>query len=237
MINPCFSALAFALTLTLGFPLGAGAVTTAVDVAGDGPLGKVEGTVSYTPFSPTAGKLSFALTNTSPVGNGGFMTALVFDLPNSVSYDSFRFSSISSTPAFSPILDNGNGNSPTKAEPYGAFKVGASSTGDFLGGGRPNSGLPVGETGWFDFALTGSGLNTLTIADFVEAGSVFGEDGVFFVTRFMGFEDGGSNKTEVGVTFFHHVPDSGTSLALLAPCVLGLLAACSRGRRRSRRTA
>ena len=62
--------------------------------------------------------------------------------------------------------------------------------GSFLGGGNPNPGIGVGQTGMFTFNITASDAGVLTALDFLTGGSF----DFNFLVRFRGFQDGGSDK-------------------------------------------
>ena len=78
--------------------------------------------------------------------------------------------------------------------PFSVFDIGAALDGDFLSGGSPTKGIPVGGTASFYFALTGSNLDKLNVSSFIGATHHNGE---FFVALFRGFENGGSDKVPV----------------------------------------
>jgi hypothetical protein len=115
-------------------------------------------------------------------------------------------------------LDNNNVN----GAPFGQFDFGATSGNPnvgFEGGGNPNTGLAPGSTGTFVFDLAGSNLNTLNDSSFVNAlsdgSSGAGQGTQFFVARFRGLADGGSDKVPAAI------PEPSTYAMLLAG--LGLL--------------
>lgn len=161
------------------FPVSA----NAIGIFGNGPLGSFTGDFSYNDVLDT---VTVQLTNTSPVANGGFLTAFLFNNPGFTSISNF-----SSTSSAFNLIGGVTFNNSVSATPAGFYDVGASSTnGQFLGGGNPTSGIPVGATETFVFALTGVSL--LDLDDFLNTPSSNG--GSFFIARFRGFNDGGSNK-------------------------------------------
>lgn len=169
---------ASAALLVFAAPSSAAPVT----LWGDGDRGSFTGLFD---FKPEESKLTISLTNTSPAANGGYITGFVFnfDSPFSLSLDS------STAGAFEFMT-----NEP--ASPFGTFQYGAALAGDFLGGGKPQDGIAVGQTRTFDFTLFTP--NESVLAAGFETGGILGEGD--FLVRFRGFEDGGSDKVPGGVT-------------------------------------
>ncbi len=158
-------------------------------------LGRFEGTFTYAPTDGASATLAIQLTNTSELTNGGFLTAFDFNNPGGKITGATL---ASSNPHFALMGAPGFADG-ISAAPFGQFDLGASSTGgQFLGGGNPNHGIPAGGSASFTFALTGSGLDGLTEQSFFdEFSSPPGDEDfrkAFFVARFRGFEDGGSDK-------------------------------------------
>lgn len=195
-------------------------------IFGDGPLGDFEGSLFYNAINSSNASLTVILKNTSPVDNGGYLTAFAFNNPsnfiNSVTLNT-------TDPHFS-LLGNSIYQNGIKCAPYGYFDIGASSTRkSFEGGGDPTGGIPVGVTETFIFNFQGNGLNTLNEQSFILAlseGKSAGENYEFFIARFRGFDDGGSNKTTGLVT-----PEP-ISLTLLSLGCLGLLRIGEKRRKR-----
>jgi hypothetical protein len=165
-------------------------------------LGNFVGSLVYTDLTSTSADLTVTLTNTSPVANGGFITAFVLNNPVNLitgitlvtSPTASGFALIGG-PTFQGQTVNGS--------PYGQFDFGASTGGAFEGGGNPNTGLGVGVTGTFTFQLTGTSLDTLSEASFdgsLSSGTGIGMGAEFFAARFRGFNDGGSDKVPAEVT-------------------------------------
>jgi hypothetical protein len=174
--------------------LSAAHESSAALIIGDGTLGDFTGNFSYSSTDGTEAVLDIELTNTSPEGNGGYLTAFAFNIPTGYITDVSFFSSDNDF----GLLGNPDFNNGVKGVPYGYFDTGASITGQFLGGGKPSFGIPAGHTEQFTFYLTGTDLHMLTVLSFVNetsAGASPGKGSQFFLARFRGFEDGGSNKT------------------------------------------
>ncbi|MDX2018407.1 MAG: hypothetical protein SFY95_12320 [Planctomycetota bacterium] len=141
-------------------------------------LGAFTGSFDYVASNATQGTLTITLTNTSPVANGGFLTAFVFNAVNSVTN-----LTLSTAPA------NFSLSSGVTASPFGTYRYGVSTSSSFEGGGNPNRGLAVGATGTFVFAVTSTNALALSEASFLT-----GANDYPFVVRFRGFENGGSDK-------------------------------------------
>lgn len=168
----------------------AGPITS---VGGLNGLGSYYGSFDYVPVDATHGTLNITLNNTSPAGNGGYLTAFVFNNPG----QRITGASLWSSDVHFHLLGAPSFNHGVNGAPYGWFDLGASTGNSFEGGGNPNKGIAVGHSDDFVFQLTGNGLNTLTADDFFTATSVppgNGQGLQSFVARFRGFEDGGSDK-------------------------------------------
>jgi hypothetical protein len=164
-----------------------------VSTEGVESLGSFSGSISYASSQSSQGTLTVQLTNTSPGGNGGYLTAFAFNLPQA-DIDAVLFSS--SDPDFvllNPSLaDNG-----INASPFGHFDLGASLGSGFQGGGAPSKGIAVNQEATFTFTLQGQGLDLLDPSDFLAELSQppgIGEGAKAFVARFRGFNNGGSDK-------------------------------------------
>jgi hypothetical protein len=155
-------------------------------------LGNFTGNISYNDTNSTTAQLIISLTNTSAPANGGFLTAFVFNNPGDL------ITGVSlSDPNFKATLANNTIN----GAPFGQFDIAASLAGnpksEFTDGGNPSSGIGVGDSGTFTFNLSGTRLDTLTAASFVadlSSGPGDGSGDQFFVARFRGFLNGGSDK-------------------------------------------
>jgi hypothetical protein len=161
--------LIFVATVSLSF---------ALPISGTGALGSFSGDFSY---NSSNSQITVSLTNTSPAANGGFLTAFAFNIPSA-----FTFESLTSNFDFVPL------SYPVKAEPFGDdFDIGAAlnnANPSWEGGGDSKGGIGVGETGEFIFTLSGTDLGSLITANF------FSQPDPWFVARFRGFNDGGSDK-------------------------------------------
>ena len=168
--------------------------------------------LTYQALSSTEALLSINLNNTSdPSGVDGFLTAFVFNNPG----DLITASSLVTAPASWTQL--GLGDNSVSGNPFGQFDLGASSTGDFEGGGNPNNGLGAGTGALFVFDLDGVDLDTLTDQSFLSefsTGAAPGEGAQFFVARFRGLVGDASDKVPA-------IPEPSTYAMLLAG--LGLL--------------
>ena len=152
-------------------------------------LGFFTGTLDYSFSSATAGTLQVNLTNSASTSAGGRLVAFVFNNPGNL------ITGVNLTAAPSAAWDEIGGTTfqnSISASPMGDFDIGASVTGEFLGGGSPNPGYLPGNSGSFTFSLTAaSGLNTLTTQSFISALNTTGD---FFAVRFRGFNNDGSDK-------------------------------------------
>jgi hypothetical protein len=158
-------------------------------------LGSFTGSFDYSFSSDTAAQITVELTNTSPVGNGGYLTAFAFNNP---------FDSISSVVLSGDTSGNFSGlggasyDNSISASPWGDFDIGASTTSSWLGNGNPNTGIGVSGTETFIFDLIGTGLDQLTNQNFIDELSTGGGGGAYwFGARFRGFEDGDSDSDKV----------------------------------------
>jgi hypothetical protein len=171
-----------------------GSIAFALPISGSGALGSFTGEFNY---SSTNLQISVSLTNTSPASNGGFLTAFAFNIPNSFTINGIGFSAFGYD--FVRLLP------PVNATPFGDFDTGAAINNNnpsWEGGGDPSGGVGVSGTGLFTFTLSGNGL--LSENDF------FNQTDPWFVVRFRGFDNGGSDK----VPLSNPVPEPTTMLLL-----------------------
>jgi hypothetical protein len=186
-----------AFGLLWAVPAGADTITFLGDTANStSNLGNFSATLTYTASSSTSATLDLTLTNTSPAANGGFLTAFVLNNPNNSITSVTQGATFGANFSVLGLTNNG-----VKGAPYGQFDFGASTGGSFEGGGNPSKGIGVGGSETFDFILTGVGLKTLNASSFANELSVGPGNGMgdqFFVARFRGFNNGGSDKVPGG---------------------------------------
>ncbi len=152
----------------------------------------------------TGNVLTITITNTSPVANGGFLTAAAFNLTAGTTVNTFNTTNANFA-LFGPSPTGWTGN----VAPDGTRTHLISATGnDYNGGGNPSGGTPPGST--VTFTLTLASLNGNTEA------SVFNS----LLIRQRGFQDGGSDKDALTV---QSVPEP-TSMFLLGAGLIGTAA-------------
>lgn len=175
-------------------------------------LGEFTGTLDYTYLGGSAGTLAVTLTNTTPAGIGGYITAFMFRPPP-------ELGTFVSALTASNFVDLVNIPAGTSGSPFpGPWIGGAGLKGSWLAGGQPSGGIGIGQTGVFTFSITGANASMLTSDSFVSGSLV--SDPYAFVVRFRGMEDGGSDKVPA-----NQLPSPG-AVSLLA------LAGAASGRRR-----
>jgi hypothetical protein len=150
-------------------------------------LGNFIADFTYKLFSPTRAELDVTLKNTSPSSNGGFLTGFVFNNPSNFITDV----RLSGSNSFFKLLGGKSFNDSISASPFGRYDIGAALGGNFLGSGNPTVGIGVGQTASFGFKLTGFNLDQLDASSFIQTKS---NEGEFFIARFRGFDNGGSDK-------------------------------------------
>jgi hypothetical protein len=181
-------------------------------------LGRFEGMIEYDadPFS-TVGILDIMLTNTSTPENGGYITGFLFNIASSDEATATLLSDPGSIYPFEQCMGGG-----LNGQPFGnPYDAGAALDGTFLGGGEPERGIAVGETGTFAFQIESPDAGSLTAMNFLEGGPYDFD----FLVRFRGFDDGGSDKVPAVV-----VPLP-LPLALGAAGLVGVMFGAARRRR------
>ena len=181
--------IAFAILLLIACWSGESSATMVNLLGNNGTegLGSFSGTLAYSPIDAHDATLAISLTNTSPAGKGGYLTAIAFNNPG----NDITGVSLAATSAAFQVLGGKQFQNGISAAPYGNFDLGASTSKDFLGGGNPNAGIAPGQSVTFSFALTGNHLNDLTSLSFTQELSSGGQ---FFLARFRGFNNNGSDK-------------------------------------------
>jgi len=118
-------------------------------------------------------------------------------------------------------------------EPFGnPFDAGAALGGSFLGGGSPNAGIGVGQTGTFSFLISALDAGGLNASDFLNGGPF----DFNFVIRFRGFEDGGSDKVPAAMLTTPNVVPVPMPLALGAAGLIAAMVGSYRLRNKSRKS-
>ena len=143
-------------------------------------FGGFTGTATYNDLGGGMAEFILSLTNTSQFN--GKLVALAFDSAAGTSgwtFDSGASSGLSG--------DWGNLSGSINTQPFGSRSHGASTTNQWEGGGNPNTGLAVGETGTWVF--TGSGGASVSATDFLSPNG-----GQNLVIRFRGFDNEASDK-------------------------------------------
>jgi hypothetical protein len=149
-------------------------------------LGSFEGTMDF----DGASLLTITLKNTSsgPGLTTAKITGFVFNALDSVNATFVDANDLSTSGFDESAFNNTDSES---ASPFGDYDEGAALGGSWLGGGSPNAGIDIGETGIFQFLVTGgAGLDVL---DFFTTDQ--GATDFEFAVRFRGIDAGaGSDK-------------------------------------------
>lgn len=172
------------------------AVSRADPIVGNGFLGDFTGDFSY---NPVTHQVSVTLTNAATTSPGGLITGFGFNIPGqpgAVTGVTYAANGPAGT-TFS-LLGGPSFNNSVPGNPFGDFDIGAALGGSLLGGGNPNPGVAINQTGNWTFTLTGNNafLDSLDVNDFFATLSTGNtpEHQVPFLVRFRGFDNGGSDK-------------------------------------------
>lgn len=221
------------------------ATAAPIAISGNGALGDYTGSFDYTFTSSTAGTVTVSLTNAATTAAGGKLTGFAFNVPTGATVTAVVYNAAGPNGTALTLVGGPGFNNSVPGNPFGDFDMGAALGGNLLGGGSPNPGLQIGQSGTYTFDLTGSGLDTLTPASFfapttVSSNPSAGQGAENFLARFRGFDNGGSDKVpgDVGQILpdspprgepeVPTVPEPGTLAAVAA---LGGLGAFARRRR------
>ena len=189
-IHRYFASVCFFLLLVIPVSVSALPVTFVGDSANSTEkLGQFTATLEYIVVDKGVAQLWVTLANTSPDANGGWITGFAFNNPNNF----IKEANLSFNPRPGEyLLMGGPGFTDTvSASPFADFDMGAALGGSFEGGGSATAGIFVGTAEKFRFTLKGANVETLTERSFIDEVNA---DGEFFVVRFRGFENGGSDK-------------------------------------------
>lgn len=195
-------------------------------VKNNNPYGVFSGSVKYSYDDVLeVGTLVVTLDNTTDDDLGGYITGFVFNI------DGDATATFNPDPQF-----NFEGVTNESASPFGTFDAGAALGGNFTGGGNPTIGIAVDDPARdFVFDITGADAATLTAGSFLtETSSGNDNNTAFFVVRFKGFDDGGSDKVASNPP---SDPSSGQTIPVPAAFVPGIVMLAIIGTRRKRRHA
>jgi hypothetical protein len=113
-------------------------------------------------YDSTTGAITVRITNNTSVlgGPDAALTAFAFNLPEGVTVD---LSTVPQMEGWHYVVKPNGIDTPGR---FGFYDV-AAITGPNFNGGKPNSGIPPGETFVFQFILTGPNLAALTEENFL----------------------------------------------------------------------
>ncbi len=174
---------AFALVALASIAGAASAEMFFGDVAGsaENSGATFSGNLTYEHIGAAVGELTITLTNDTPIGVGGRLTAIAFRFDTVDPFASTLL--LSSTVA--AMTNTGSVN----AAPFGTFMGGAGTGGQFEGGGSPSNGLAIGASATFVWRINASDAGSLDEFSFLDATNAPG-----IAARFRGLTGGGSDK-------------------------------------------
>lgn len=196
-VSSAILAVCFALTTLQVFTSSASAsIKIVTDFArSESGLGSFEALFSLTSINAGESLLTIQIENISPPLNGGYITGLAFNNPG----NAITSVSLDAAPSDFELMGASSFNNSISASPFGSLDIGSGlSERNFNGSGNPTKGIGVGEIGTFNFRLFGTNLAGLTEQSFIDSlseGAGNPDKSVFFLVRFRGFEDGGSDKS------------------------------------------
>ena len=201
--------LAMAIILVFILPVRSYALQI-ISGQGEEGLGSFTADITYA----QSGVLFLEIKNTSPVSNGGYITGIAFNNPNNIIQSVTGFDD-GAFPAFQ-LIGGSSFQNGISGSPYGIFDIGASLNDSWLGSGKPDGGIAPGKTGYFNFVFSGSAseIARLTEESFVDEHSEGGAKSTFFIVRFRGFDNDGSDKVPGTTDPGSPVPEPGTLLLL-----------------------
>lgn len=153
------------------------------DVIGSAELSGAtfSGNLIYEHIGAAVGELTITLTNDTPIGVGGRLTAIAFRFDTA---DPFASTLLLSS-SVSAMTNIGSAN----ASPFGTFMGGAGTGGSFEGGGPPSTGIAIGASATFVWRINASDAGSLDEFSFLNATNAPG-----IAARFRGLTGGGSDK-------------------------------------------
>lgn len=158
-----------------------------------------DGSIAYEFVGGSNGMITITITNTTDPSIGGFVTGFVFNIDSADSNAKATLDS-SSNPNFVGIQN-------ASASPFGIFDAGAAVSGNWEGGGSPDDGIAIGDTGEFAFSLNASDASSLSAISFLSGPNEFN-----FIVRMRGVGVDGEDSDKVPVV----VTPAPGALALLA---------------------
>ncbi|MBX9583701.1 MAG: hypothetical protein K2X87_25645, partial [Gemmataceae bacterium] len=155
MLRSTLSALAVAAGLAAAVsPAVAGPIFGGPTTPNTEALGAFTGSIVVTPTGANSATLTITITNTSPAANGGYITAVVFNNPDDLITGATLNPNPPAVPGenFQLFPDPVPSPDAVNGAPFGQFDFVLTTDpspggNSFEGGGMPQRGLAVGETG------------------------------------------------------------------------------------------